>query len=195
VSRGTRQPQIAIVAYGSLIYEPGEALAELVQETEPYRTPFSVEYGRQSKKWGGGPVLTVDPRGEPVDGQRMILKPGLTLGEVIDVLAAREGIPSAHGIIEIESPGALTELTCALPRNLEADDMAPAALAARAASSVSNGALNGVAYLRGAVGVGVRTARTDEYVAALLETSGGGDLFDAEARLLAFSRSEAPRET
>lgn len=195
MSRGLRHPQIAIIAYGSLIHAPGNALAELVHESEPCRTPFSVEYGRQSAKWGGGPVLTIDPRGEPVDGLRMILKTGLALGRVIDVLVAREGIPSADGIVELHGRGGLTQLTCALPRNLETDDMAPAALAARAASSVSNGALNGVAYLRGAVQAGVRTARTEEYVAALLEKSDANDLSEAEARLLAFSRSKAPRET
>jgi hypothetical protein len=195
VSSGPRQPQIAIVAYGSLIYEPGEALAELVQETEPCRTPFPVEYGRHSRKWGGGPVLTVDPRGEPVDGLRMVLKPGLPLGRVIDVLALREGISSAEGIIQIDQPGPLAHLTCALPRNLATADMDPAALARRAASSVRNGDLNGVAYLREAVQAGVRTARTDAYVAALLAISAAADLLEAESLLLAFARSHDPRES
>ncbi|MDH3226743.1 MAG: hypothetical protein OEM67_06605, partial [Thermoleophilia bacterium] len=100
--------------------------------------------------------------------------------------ALREGISSAEGIIQIDQPGPLAHLTCALPRNLETGDMDPAALARRAAASVSKGMLNGVAYLRGAVRAGVRTARTDAYVEAVLAVSGADDLAEAESRLLAF---------
>ena len=176
-----RHPRIAIVAYGSLIHQPGEELAELIAAREPCTTHFPVEYGRCSPKWGGGPVLTIDPRGGPVEGMRLLLHGGTPLGRAIDVLARREGIPGAEGIVELPEDGPVTALTCALPRNLDLDEMEPAVLAARALESVASGPANGVAYLRGAVASGVRTPRTDAYVAEVLAQSGAPDLATAGA--------------
>ena len=172
------------MAYGSLIHSPGDELAALIADREPYRTSFPVEYGRQSPKWGGGPTLTIDPRGGPVDGERLLLIPGAELGTAMDVLARREGIPSADGIVQVGG-GEVTQLTCALPVNLPDDQIDPAELARRAVDSAAAGPQNGVAYLRGADSVGIATPRTERYIQEVLQLTGAGDLVEAE-RLLAF---------
>jgi len=154
----------------------------LIDDREPCRTPFPVEYGRKSAKWGGGPTLTIDSRGGPVEGERLILAAGLGLGEVIDVLTRREGIPSADGIIQIENRS-MTELACALPLNLADEDLSPGRLAARAVSSVTTGPQNGVTYLRGAMEVGIRTPRTERYAEEILRAVGCETLAEAERPL------------
>src|SRR5258708_20723725 len=54
---------MAILAYGSLIDEPGEELENcIVDRLGPILTPFKVEYARSSRTRGGAPTLV------PVDG-------------------------------------------------------------------------------------------------------------------------------
>jgi hypothetical protein len=76
-------------------------------------------------------------------------------------------------------------IAASLPRNLPARDMEPDALAARAITSVANGAMNGVAYLRAARACGIETPRSSAYAQAICERVGVDDLERAEARLLA----------
>jgi hypothetical protein len=139
-------------------------------------------------------VLTVDPRGGPVDGQLLHLRAGTALGHAIDVLAAREGIPGAEGILAVRSDRDGVVLTCALPRNLADAEMSPVAHARRAAASMANGALNGVAYLRDAVGAGVRTPLTARYIGELVDLAGCAGLQEVEARLVALREREMPKE-
>src|SRR5699024_10748578 len=54
---------VAVLAYGSLLYRPGPELAAVTVARRPCRTPFPVEYGRASTRWGGGPVLAPHPDG------------------------------------------------------------------------------------------------------------------------------------
>jgi hypothetical protein len=181
------QRPLAILAYGSLLHTPGPGLAALITGSEPRRTPFPVEYGRASRRWGGGPVLVPHPRGAPVDGALLLLADGVELGVAVDALADREGLPDARGILQVDIPGDRLVLVAALPRNLPAPDMTPVALARRAVESATTGARNGVAYLRGAIAAGVRTPLTDAYAEELRALVGAGSLEEAE-RLLALPR-------
>ena len=176
---------IAILAYGSLLREPGSQLAPLIVGREPCVTPFPVEYGRASHRWNDGPVLVPHPDGGPVEGALLLLAAGLPLGAAVDLLAEREGLPSARGVVQVPMPGERLVLAASLPRNLPRPDMLPAALARRAAASVPRGERNGVAYLRGAIECGITTPRTAEYAREILEIAGVGTLEEAEARLLA----------
>jgi len=185
------QRPVAILAYGSLLHTPGPELAALIVGRRPCRTPFPVEYGRVSRRWGGGPVLVPHPRGAPVDGALLLLVDGLGLGVAVEALAQREGLPDARGVLQVEMPGDHLVLVAALPRNLPAPDMTTGALARRAVASVSAGTRNGVAYLRGAIDAGVRTPLTDGYAAEVLALTGAGTLDEAE-RLVALAR---PTET
>lgn len=184
------QRRLAILAYGSLLYRLGPGLASVVEGQEPCRTPFPVEYGRASRRWGGGPVLVPHPRGGSVRGALLLLADGVELGEAAQLLAEREGLDGAHGIVQVELPGDRLVLTASLPLNLAEADMTPDGLARRALDSASRGPRNGVAYLRGAVDAGVRTPLTDAYAARVLELLGASSLAAAE-RLVALERPAA----
>ena len=177
------------MAYGSLIGDPGPELRALIVERVPHRTPFPVEFGRASRRWGGGPVLVPHPAGAPVDGQLLVLNPRVALGQAVEALREREGMPSADGVVEVGQVGRCLVLAASLPRNLPAPDLRPAALARRAAASVEAGPRNGVAYLRAVVGAGVCTPRTGAYVRAVLGLAGADTLEDAERRLVALAEA------
>ena len=177
------QRRLAILAYGSLLYRLGP-LSSVVVGREPCRTPFPVEYGRASRRWGGGPVLVPHPRGGPVDGALLHLADGVELGAAVELLAKREGLEGTRGVVQVELPGDRLVLSASLPRNLPEPDMAPEALARQAVRSARAGPRNGVAYLRGAVEAGVVTPLTDAYAEAVLELVGAASLAEAE-RLVA----------
>lgn len=177
------QRRLAILAYGSLLYRLGP-LSSVVVGSEPCRTPFPVEYGRASRRWGGGPVLVPHPRGGSVDGALLHLADGVELGAAVELLAEREGLQGARGVVQVDLPGDRVVLSASLPRNLPEPDMAPDALARRAVRSARTGPRNGVAYLRAAVGAGVVTPLTEAYAAEVLELVGAASLAQAE-RLVA----------
>ncbi len=181
------QRPLAILAYGSLIHTPGPELAALIVGRRPCRTPFPVEYGRVSQRWGGGPVLVPHPRGAPVDGALLLMAAGVELGAAVEALARREGLPDARGVLQVEMPGEHLVLVAGLPRNLPAPDMTPEALARRALASVGHGPRNGIAYLRRAIGAGVTTPLTAAYRDGVLAASGADSLEEAE-RLVALAR-------
>lgn len=187
--------RVAVLAYGSLLYHPGPELAAVIADRVPHRTPFGVEYGRASARWGGGPVLVPHPAGGPVDGALLVLASGVDLGVAVDMLASREGLPDSRGVVEVHDVSAeFTVIAASLPRNLPRPDMEPASLARRALASAATGARNGVAYLRGAVAAGIHTPRTGAYAAAVLRATGAGTLEEAE-RLVALPdfAERAPR--
>ena len=188
-----RQRRIAVLAYGSLIRQPGAGLALVIASVEPCRTPFPVEYGRASRRWHGGPVLVPHERGAPVDGALLLLADDVDLGTAVELLAAREGLESGRGVVEVDMPGNRLVIAAALPRNLPAPDMEPDALARRAVDSARHDARNGVAYLNGALRSGVRTPASEAYARSVMELVGATSLDEAE-RLLAFARSTATLE-
>lgn len=184
------QRGLAILAYGSLLYRPGPGLASVIAGREACDTPFPVEYGRASRRWGGGPVLVPHPRGGPVRGALLLLAEGVELGVAVELLADREGLDSARGVVQVDMPGDRTVLCASLPRNLPEPDMTPDALARRALDSAAHGPRNGIAYLRGAVDAGVRTPLTDAYAGRVLARAGAASLGEAE-RLVALRRPAA----
>jgi len=52
-----------VLAYGSLLADPGAELAALIEQRTPVRTPFPVEYVRSSPTRAGAPVLVPMPEG------------------------------------------------------------------------------------------------------------------------------------
>lgn len=182
------QRPVAIMAYGSLLYEPGAGLAMVIVGRRPCRTPFPVEYGRASRRWGGGPVLVPHERGGPVDGALLLLADEVDLGTAVELLADREGLDGSRGVVEVDMPGDRLVITACLPRNLPAPDMDPDALARRAVTSARNGPRNGVAYLNGALRAGIVTPASEAYARGVLERVGAQSL-DEAGRLLAFARS------
>lgn len=180
--REVPQRTVAIMAYGSLIDEPGPELAPLIVDRIPRRTAFPVEYARASPRWGGGPVLVPHPAGGAVDGRLLVLAASVELGAAVEMLAAREGLPDARGVVLVDCDEPYAVLAASLPRNLPAPDMAPVELARRAIASAGAGAggRNGIAYLRRAIASGIDTPLTREYASAVCGILGVADLEGAE---------------
>jgi hypothetical protein len=192
--RRPAQRQVAILAYGSLITDSGPALRPLVVGRIRCETPFPVEFGRASRRWGGGPVLVPHPAGASVAGALLVLHPSVGLGQAVELLRQREGMPSARGVIEVALPGEHLVIAASLPRNLPAPDMRPGSLARRAAASAGNGALNGIAYLRGVLGAGIRTPLTEAYAESVMSLGEADTLEEAERRLVGLARPRPGRE-
>src|SRR5260221_2717813 len=80
--------KIAILAYGSLIDEPGEELENcIVDRLGPILTPFKVEYARSSRTRGGAPTLfPVDGGGFHVSAVVFVLSDAMSEKEAKDML-------------------------------------------------------------------------------------------------------------
>ena len=83
-------PSIGILAFGSLIDDPGEEIeAALGGRKANVVTPFNVEFARKSTKRGGAPTLVpVENGGSPVRAQLLLLD--VTEQEAKDRLWRRE---------------------------------------------------------------------------------------------------------
>lgn len=83
---------IGILAYGSLIEEPGKEIAPLIRKRiEGIETPFSIEFARSSSKRNGAPtVVPVENGGCPVTATILVLEAGVSLEKAKDLLWRRE---------------------------------------------------------------------------------------------------------
>ena len=83
---------IAILAFGSLIEDPGKELRPRIRERiDGIKTPFSVEFARSSRSRGGGSTLVpVHGGGSPVHAVLLALDPAIELAEAMDLLWRRE---------------------------------------------------------------------------------------------------------
>jgi hypothetical protein len=82
---------IGILAYGSLIVDPGNEIGSLTIGKLDCVTPFSVEYARLSKKRDFAPTLVpVETGGAPVNAVILLLKPETSLDVAKDILWRRE---------------------------------------------------------------------------------------------------------
>lgn len=88
----TNSQKIGILAFGSLIDDPGDELQSVIDERkEGVITPFNIEYGRKSSKRGNAPTLIpVSTGGQKVKATLLILREELTLEEVKNRLYRRE---------------------------------------------------------------------------------------------------------
>jgi len=82
---------IAILAFGSLLDDPGKELATAMVEKRPTETPFAVEFARLSASRGGAPTLApVDSGGGTVRASFLVLDNDVSLQEAKDMLWRRE---------------------------------------------------------------------------------------------------------
>lgn len=88
----TNSQKIGILAFGSLIDDPGEELLNVIAERKvDVVTPFNIEYGRKSSKRGNAPTLIpVTNGGQKVKATLLILKEEINLEEVKNRLYRRE---------------------------------------------------------------------------------------------------------
>ncbi|MDD2709257.1 MAG: hypothetical protein PHV34_14820 [Verrucomicrobiae bacterium] len=81
---------VGILAYGSLIRDPGSEIEPLIVKRIPTQTPFSVEYARLSIKRGGGATVVPHPDGQTVKSEILLLKQTVSLPIAKDILWRRE---------------------------------------------------------------------------------------------------------
>jgi len=186
--------RVAILAYGSLVADPGDELAPLIDERHPHTTPFSVEFARLSPCRDHAPVLTVVAEGEadPVAGTLLVLKAGTSVETATCCLWRREThqvssrkLPlgaDRHHIRLLTKLDGLDGIDAVLYWQAEANYPRPeaAGLARRSIESARGAAgeqrKDGISYLAQVVAAGIRTRLTDAYVAAVLKETGADTL-------------------
>lgn len=179
--------RVAILAYDSLVSDPGGELTPLIEARRPVRTPFSVEFARLSPLRDHAPVLTVvaEGEGDPVEATLLVLRPGTSVETATCGLWRREThqaesnkIPLGADRHHVRLLSNLESIDVTLYWQAEANYPRPeaAGLAKRAIESARGEAgrarQDGISYLAQVVEAGIRTRITDAYVAAVLaETS------------------------
>lgn len=83
---------IGILAYGSLIEEPGKEIEPIIiDRRQRIETPFSIEFARSSSTRDGAPtVVPVESGGCPVYATIFVLEAGVSLDKAEDLLWRRE---------------------------------------------------------------------------------------------------------
>jgi hypothetical protein len=81
---------IGILAYGSLIEDPGEEISSLLIKRIETKTPFPVEYARKSRSRDFAPTLIPHDNGISVNAQILVLKSDTLIQVASDILYKRE---------------------------------------------------------------------------------------------------------
>ena len=196
-------PRIAILAFGSLIEEPGEALGARIHErVAGVQTPFSIEFARKSRKRGGGPTLVpVDVGGSSVNAVLLVLDAEVGVGEAKSLLWRREigNESSQKQYSRPLNPGPDQVLVESIERfrgfdfvlytkiGANIEPLTPDHLAELAIGSVRGEAgatgTDGIRYLQSAMRQRISTPLTPGYAAAILRMTGAASLDDAHARI------------
>jgi len=81
-----------ILAYGSLLADPGAEIAAATVNRIPVTTPFPVEYARSSGTRADAPTLVPvsEGHGAPVRAQILLMRPNMKADVVTDILYRRE---------------------------------------------------------------------------------------------------------
>ena len=194
--------KIGILAYGSLIEDPGNDLESIIIERIACETPFAVEYGRKSASRGDAPTLIpVESGGSKVNGFILILDKKTTISEAENLLWRRETRQSdlSKKYVKKENPGINTVqvksiryfmgvdtvLYTSIGSNL--DQITPEILAGLAIKSIlgSSGAagLDGVRYLLQAKKNNIITPLTSSYESLIITHANASTLVEAIAIL------------
>lgn len=201
--------QIGILAYGSLIQDPGSEIAPAIVRRIKTVTPFPVEYGRLSNSRGDGPTVVPHTAGQPVSAEILVLKESVSLAEATDMLWRREvrQIGSGKRYRRGTSPNSvLVEdwsgyegiahvlYTDFLPAgkipNPTATDLARAAVASVTKADAGK---DGISYLIQLIASGVETRLTEEYCAEIIRLTGTNDLGTALAAAQRTSHQDQAR--
>ncbi len=194
--------KIGILAYGSLIDDPGEELSPIIEMRKNVETPFKVEYARSSSSRDGAPTLVpVNSGGTDVKATLLVLLPDNSLRAIKDMLYRREihqpgnlaktynresASPNAVQIKEIHGEFGLDIVLYAfLSPNIE--EIKGAALANLAIQSAQGEAgkkgKDGITYLMKAVQNGIQTPLTAAYQQAILDKTKTSSLQEALRKL------------
>lgn len=190
---------VGILAYGSLIVDPGVEIDPMIVRRIETLTPFPVELARFSATRGGAPTAVPHSSGKQVKAEVLVLVRNVSLAEACNLLWRRETCNegSARTYHESAQPNAV--IVRDLPGVLGLDHVLytdfnpegkiaypdPASLADAAITSVGRTApgKDGISYLIGLLEAGIETAITSRYVAEILLRTDASDLESALRRL------------
>ncbi len=194
--------RIGILAYGSLIEEPGKEIDPLICERkEEIETPFSIEFARSSSTRDGAPtVVPVENGGGHVKATILILDAGVNLERAQDLLWRRETrneftdkhyTPSSEPnpnrmVVERldDFAGLDVVLYTKLGANIadpNATQLADLAIKSVNATSGKNGK-DGISYLLSVKRQGISTPLIHGYESEILRKTGTSTLEDALSR-------------
>ncbi len=198
-------PRLAILAYGSLINDPGDELAAVIDYViSPVTTPFKVEFARSSRTRGGAPTLVpVESGGAHVEGSLLVLHTDVPIGEARSKLWRRETgrVGTGHEYVTPNPVGqnsvvvkehndlagidlVLSTWICSNITPLTADKLADLAISSATTQSGIQGR-DGISYLINATRAGIHTPLTDAYRDAILTRTNAANLEDARQMLVA----------
>lgn len=175
---------VAILAYGSIIPYPGNAIRSRTVKSLAVTTPFAVEYVRISRNRKGAPTLAPHNQGLPVKAQLLLLQEDISLAEAQDLLWRRETYSTERRHYRAsDSPNAVVVKDWAGFEGIEhvvytdfnpegkLADPDPGFLAQSAVNSVAEAEAgrDGISYLMQMQELGIQTALTSQYAEAILK--------------------------
>jgi hypothetical protein len=186
--------RVGILAFGSMVAEPGAELAAVITQRIRVETPFRVEFARSSRSRDGAPTLVpVADGGAHVPAVVLVLDQRVTLETARAMLYQREtgradgtgAAREANWIAELANwDGTDICLYTALPANiwpLTADKLADLAIDSAAAPAGAR-RQDGISYLQQQKRRGLVTPLMLSYEKAVLARTGARDLDGAWAR-------------
>jgi hypothetical protein len=181
-----------ILAFGSLIGDPGYELAPRIEMRIRTQTPFPVEYGRLSLTRGGAPTLVPHSKGAPVSAEMLVLEDSVAIDDARDMLWRRERRKecSNERHAESQSENAVlvreihdsawveTALYTDFHESGKIAEPSPADLASAAIASVGKAETgkDGISYLIHAIACGIQTPLTGAYKEEILRQTGAASL-------------------
>ena len=187
---------VGILAFGSLIHDPGLELKRKIAMRIRTMTPFGVEYGRYSGKTrGGGPTLVPHPEGSPVAAEILVIDDDVTIEDATNMLWRREtgkigndetytrGTSANSVLVERFADDGCVETVLYTDFNASGkiDNPTAAALAKGAIQSVAAAQVgkDGITYLADAISGGIETPLTSAYRAEILQQTKAASLEEA----------------
>lgn len=187
--------KMGILAYGSLITDPGDEISPKIMMRIQTQTPFPVEYGRFSQTRGGAPTLVPHPNGAPVCGEIFILDESVSSDYARDMLWRRERQKAGSGEQYAEGTSSHSVLVRTITAHpcvatvhytdfrSEGKLTQPSALdlAQQAIQSVkkADSGKDGITYLINAMSAGIITPLTESYIAEILRLTNTASLSEA----------------
>ena len=185
---------VGILAYGSLIKDPGREIKEVwIPPTKYVMTPFPVEFARTSCGRGCAPTLVPYEDGSRVRAQVFVVD--TSTEDATDRLYRREvdAVGSGRCYKHKDNPGLNTVIVKPLKRQFgldvvlytcigaNIDEPNAAKLAQYAIDSVTKAkpGMDGISYLKNAMDAGIETPLTAAYAEEIQRRTGALNLADA----------------
>lgn len=186
---------VGILAFGSLVEEPGAELEAAVIRRVEVETPFLVEFVRSSRTRDGAPTLApVSEGGARIPASVLVLDESVTVADARVMLYRREtgrlndtsAISRVGWIAELPDFAGIsiclyTALEANIPPPLTAEKLAELALRS-AAGPAGSKRRDGISYLAQQKQRGIETPLMRPYEEAVLACTGARDLGEAWQR-------------